>query len=351
MNSHAGKRSGGVTVRTLFRENKKALKLKVLSDESSFERIICVKDLHRPGLALAGFVDLFTFERVQICGNTEAAYLKKLDAERLTRILKRVFQFEIPCIIVTDENVLPKRCLELARAAGISLIGTPYATTQVIQHLGEYLEEQFAPEMYIHGSLVDIYGIGILVTGRSGIGKSEVALDLISRGHMLVADDVIRIIRKSPRSLVGMGSETIRHHMEIRGVGIIDIQAIYGIRGIRQKKQIDVMVELVDWDDSGKYERLGLKEEKGVLLGEKVPLVRLPIYPGKNISVILEVIALNQLLKAQGHYAARRLETRLNRMPIRKETENRIPGKGPGIDKDEKTDPSGSSLSCDGKGT
>lgn len=311
------------SVETLFMENEDRLKLKLISGKGSFQKHITKKDLHRPGLALAGFVDLFTFQRVQICGNTEVAYLKKLSSTIRERVLKKVFKFDIPCFIVTDDNEVPSEFIRHADEHSISVFRTPFATTKVIQLLGDYLDAKFAPRTFIHGSLVDVYGIGVLITGRSGIGKSEVALDLVARGHRLVADDVVNIVRRTGGLLIGMVNETLHYHMEIRGLGIIDIHAIFGIRGIRKQKRVEVQVELVDWDDSERYERLGLKEMTTEILGEQVPLVRLPIYPGKNISMIIEVIALNQLLKIYGYNAAREFEEKLSQKmsdKFRKET-------------------------------
>lgn len=302
-----------ISVETLFLENEKQLKLKLVSGKASFKKQIIEKDLHRPGLALAGFVDLFTYHRVQICGNTEATYLNKLDSEQLKKSLKKVFAFDIPCFIVTDNNELPKAFIKMANDHGISVFLTPFTTTKLIQLLGDYLDEKFAPREYIHGSMVDVYGIGALIVGRSGIGKSEVALDLVARGHRLVADDVVTVYRRTGGVLIGMYNETLRYNMEIRGLGIIDIHAMFGIRGIRKQKRLEVQVELVDWDDSEKYERLGIEEIHTEILGEKITLIRLPIYPGKNISMIVEVIALNQLLKSFGYHAAKEFEDQLTR--------------------------------------
>jgi HPr kinase/phosphorylase len=300
-----------ITVETLFRENEKRLKLTLVSGRQGFGKKITEKDLHRPGLALAGFTDLFTYSRVQICGNTEIRYLKTLSGELRAAALKKVFSFDIPCIVVTEDNALPPEFTDQVEAAGLSVFRTPFATTKLFQLLGDYLDEKFAPRVIIHGSMVDVYGIGVLLTGRSGIGKSEVALDLVSRGHRLVADDIVTVVRRTSGVLIGMVNETLRYHMEIRGLGIIDIHAIFGIRGIRKMKKVEVQVELVDWKKDEKYERIGIEDRTVEVLGEKVHLVQLPIYPGKNISMIVEVIALNELLKIYGVNAAEMFETQL----------------------------------------
>ena len=300
-----------LTVGKLFTDNEERLKLTLISDQNNYEKQITDKEVHRPGLALAGFVDLFTFHRVQVCGNTEATYMNGISKSQLEKTLRKVFSFDIPCFIDTCEEKLPPLFVELANEYGIPVFKTPFPTTKLIHLLGDYLDAVFAPKAYIHGSLVDVYGIGVLIAGRSGIGKSEVALDLVARGHRLVADDVITVTRRAGGVLLGSVNEMLRFNMEIRGLGIIDIHSIFGIRGIRQSKKIEVQIELVDWDKSQKYERLGLDEMQVEILGESVPLVRLPIYPGKNISMIAEVIALNQLLKQYGYNAAQEFEDRL----------------------------------------
>ncbi len=312
------KKKTSISVETLFLENKKSLKLKLISENSSFKKQITERDLHRPGLALAGFVDLFTYHRIQICGNTEVSYLKKLSRSQREKALKKVLIFDIPCIIVTSNNKVFPEFVRLADENGISLFCTPYATTRVFQLLGDYLDEKFAPRTFIHGSLVDVYGIGVLITGRSAIGKSEIALDLVSRGHRLVADDVVTVIRRAGDILIGKGNETLRYHMEIRGLGVIDVQPIFGIRGIRRQKRVEVQLELVDWNKSEKYERLGLEEVTTDILGVQIPLVRLPVYPGKNISVIAEVSALNQLLKMYGHHSAKKFQKELVKQMLEK---------------------------------
>ena len=300
-------------VEQFFADNKKRLKLTLISSKQSSNKFIMEKELHRPGLALAGFVDLFSYKRIQICGNTEVTYLNNLSAKQQESSLNKVFKFEIPCFLFTHHNNPTETFLHLSDEMGIPVFRTPFTTTKVSQILGDYLDEQFAPKTYIHGSLVDVYGIGVLITGRSGIGKSEVALDLVARDHRLVVDDIVTVVRRTEGILLGLGNETLKYNMEIRGVGLIDIQSVFGIRSIRRQKRIEVQVELVDWDKSEPYERLGLKEITKQVLGEKLPLIRLPIYPGKNISVIVEVVALNQLLKLYGHHSAKQFEARLSR--------------------------------------
>jgi len=303
----------GLTVKALYEDNRQRLQLKLLNDNASFSRIIEEGDLHRPGLALAGFVKVFTYKRVQILGNTEIDYLNTLSEARRRKALETLLSFELPCIILTENNDPPPLLMEIAERQGISVFQTPFKTSKLMHLLSDYMDDKFAPTITVHGSLVDVYGIGVLFTGRSGIGKSEIALDLVERGHRLVADDVVNISRKAGGVLIGTGSELLQHHMEIRGLGIIDVQSIFGIRAIRLQKRVEVEVQLEVWDDARDYERIGLDEETTTILDVEIPVVKLPIFPGKNITVIAEVIALNQLLKIYGHHPARDFNERLIR--------------------------------------
>jgi len=300
-----------ITVRSFYRENKERLKLSLMSSENGFSRRITKSDIHRPGLALAGFVDLFTYDRVQIIGNTEIKYLHTLSEEQLLISIDRFIEFEIPCIIVTNGNALPPYFVQAAIRRYISIFGTPLSTTTLNHLMGDYLDMKFAPTISMHGSLVDVYGVGLLFTGRSGIGKSEVALDLIERGHRLVADDVVMITRTADDILTGKGTDLAEHHIELRGLGIIDIKKIFGIRGVRLRKRIEVEVNLVDWDSKITFERTGLQESTETILDVMIPKIILPINPGKNMTVITETIAMNQLLKLHGYHAAKEFNRKL----------------------------------------
>ncbi|KAA3653856.1 MAG: HPr kinase/phosphorylase [Calditrichaeota bacterium] len=300
-----------IDVKTLFLENHDHLSLELLNGEEGFTNEIFEPDLHRPGLALSGFTDVFTYRRIQVFGNTEMGYLKKLSAERRKKALKTVMKFAIPCIIVTESNDVPQEMLDAATASNIPVMRTTITTTQLLHLLGEYMDITFAETTTVHGSLVDVFGMGVLFTGRSSIGKSEIALDLIERGHRLVADDVVNIFKLAGDVLLGRGSELLQHHMEIRGLGIIDVKSLFGINSIRVQKRIEVEVQLEQWDKNEEYERIGLDEEFSTHLGVKIPVVRLPIFPGKNITVIAEVIALNQMLKVYGQNTAKLFSDRL----------------------------------------
>lgn len=300
-----------LTVETLFEDNKQRLQLEVLNDTYSFQKQIKEREVHRPGLALSGFVDVFTYNRVQVIGNTELAYLETLTPTKREASLRKVFEFDIPCLVITDNNQPSEDFIAIANEKNISILKSVFSTTHVIQILSSYLEIKFAPFTIVHGSLVDVYGVGVLITGRSGIGKSEVALDLVERGHRLVADDVINLTRKTEGILIGSCSETLLHHMEIRGIGIIDVRSIFGIHSIRFQKRVEIELHLEEWQEGKDYDRTGLEETLTDYLGVSIPIINLPIFPGKNITVLAEVIALNHLLKIYGHYAAKEFNERL----------------------------------------
>jgi HPr kinase/phosphorylase len=279
-------------------------------------------DVYRPGLALAGFVGLFTFDRAQILGNTEMLYILSLPEEKRGSILETIYQFDIPAVILTDGNVVLPALQKLAEERNIPLFTTSFSTTKFAHLFSLYLDDVFAPHTALHGSLVDVYGIGLLLMGRSGIGKSEIALDLVERGHRLVADDVALVSRKLQGILVGTSGETLRDHMEIRGLGILNVRSMFGVRATRLQKRIEVIVKLVEWNDSVGFDRIGLEEDWVSILDVEVPQVTVPIYPGKNITVIAEAIAMNYQLKIQGYHTAQEFNRRLvDRMKQKKRSE------------------------------
>ncbi|KPL07086.1 serine kinase [bacterium SM23_57] len=301
----------GITVGSLYKEMRTQLDLTLLTSKAGLKKRISQKDLHRPGLALAGFLELFTFDRIQVLGNTEIKYLGKLSSDDRTDSLSKTFEYDIPCVIVTTDNKAPSELLSIADQSGVAVFSTPLTTTELTHLLSDYLDEAFAPSTTIHGSLVDVYGTGLLFTGRSGIGKSEIALDLVERGHRLVADDVVVITKMAEGILIGKGSKMLEHLMEIRGVGIIDVSRIFGIQAIRAQKRVEMEVRLVDWDEKQDYERLGLEEQTTEMLGVNIPVVQLPIFPGKNVTVIAETIALDLHLKVYGFHPAREFGKKL----------------------------------------
>ncbi len=283
---------------------KSPVQLTPLTGNIGLENIISDKNLHRPQLALAGFVELFTFHRVQIFGNTELYYLQSLQLEDRISAFENISRFSIPCIIITNNHQLDDSLIEIAVKKNIAVFVTPFETTKTIALLSDFLDDQFADQAVVHGSFVDVYGVGVLLVGRSGIGKSEIALDLIERGHRLVADDIIMFTKKRENILMGTGTSLVKHFMEIRGLGIINVQKMFGIRAIRYQKRLEIIVELEEWDKDKDYTRTGLDEVPSNLLNVPVSTVKLPIFAGKNVTVITEVIALNYLLKTYGYNAA-----------------------------------------------
>ncbi|MFB6248210.1 MAG: HPr(Ser) kinase/phosphatase, partial [Salinibacter sp.] len=268
-------------------------------------------NLHRPGLALAGYVDLFTHQRIQILGNTETQYLEHLDGPERREAFGHLIQFPVPCIVVTDGNELGDRLVSMATDEGIPVYHTPLSTVRFMSRLRGFLSDQFAPQRAVHGSLVDVYGIGLLLVGKSGIGKSEVALDLVERGHRLVADDVVIATKREEALLMGAGTELVQHFMEVRGLGLVDIRSMFGIRAIRFQKRIEVVVNMQLWDDDKEYTRINMVEDTHEILGVDLPMVQVPITPGKNITVICEVIAMNYLLRHYGYDPAEVFTERL----------------------------------------
>jgi HPr kinase/phosphorylase len=302
----------------LYEDQRQELALEILSESLASKVDITVSDIHRPGMALMGFLENFLPERLQILGQTEMTYLSQLEDADQRRSIDRLFGFEIPGVLVAKALEVPPYFVERANECQVPVVRTPMSTTPFIHQLTSDLDAMFSPQTNVHGSLVDVYGVGLLFTGRSAIGKSETALDLVERGHRLVADDVVTITRRHGDILIGTGNQLLRHHMEIRGLGIIDVQSVFGIRSIRVQKRVEVQVELREWDANEDYDRTGLDQRKTEILGVSVPSVVIPIVPGKNVTVIAEVIALDYLLKAYGYNAAERLNAHLMEMMKRR---------------------------------
>jgi HPr kinase/phosphorylase len=314
-----------ITVAFMVRQLRETVGVAIQSvndDAGADEREVTESNLHRPGLALAGYVDLFTHQRIQILGNTENQYLDHLGDPERRDAFENLIQFPVPCIVVTDENRLDDDLVSMATDAGIPVYRTPLPTVQFMSSLRAFLTDQFAPQRAVHGSLVDVYGIGLLLLGKSGIGKSEVALDLVERGHRLVADDVVIATKRDESILMGTGTELVQHFMEVRGLGLVDVRSMFGIRAIRFQKRIEVVVHMQLWDDDKEYTRINMVEDTHELLGVDLPKVEVPITPGKNITVICEVIAMNYLLRHYGHDPAEVFTERLRQ---------RIEQKGPPV--------------------
>ncbi|MBI2619918.1 MAG: HPr kinase/phosphorylase [Ignavibacteriales bacterium] len=305
-------RKKSITVGFMYEANKERLQLRTLNGDVGFEKEVRDKNIHRPGLALAGYVELFTYDRVQVFGNTEIRYLQHLGLKERVKAFETIFQFDLPCIIITNENAIDQELLTIATDRKVSVFQCPFETTKLVFFLSDFLDDQFALQTVVHGSFIDVYGVGVLLTGRSGIGKSEIALDLIERGHRLVADDVVMITRKGEGILMGAGTDVVKHFMEIRGLGLIDVRSIFGIRSIRFQKRVEIVIELQEWKHDVEYTRTGLDHESIVIMGVEIPHVKLPIFPGKNVTVITEVIALDYLLRHYGYDAAKEFSKRLD---------------------------------------
>jgi HPr kinase/phosphorylase len=305
-------RRESITVGYFYESNKDRLKITAVNGEVGFDKIIRDRSIHRPGLALAGYVELFTYDRVQVVGNTEIRYLRHLSLAERIRSVETLLHFDIPCVIITNDNDLDPELHAMASQRGIAIFRTPLETTKLVYFVSDILDDQFSPQTVVHGSFMDVYGIGVVLIGRSGIGKSEIALDLVERGHRLVADDVIMVTRKGEGILIGAGTDVVKHFMEIRGLGLIDVRSIFGIRSIRFQKRVEILVELQEWRNDLEYTRTGLDHESISVLGVDIPHVKLPIFPGKNITVIVEVIALDYLLKHYGYDSAKEFAKRLD---------------------------------------
>jgi HPr kinase/phosphorylase len=302
-----------ITVDFFYNRINSKFKIVNFTGNCGFDRLIREPNLHRPGLALAGFVDLFSYSRIQIFGNTELRYLYSLSDENRKAALEQIFKFDIPCIIITNGTHPVKEMMELSEQYGIAIFGSADSTTKLSFFISDFLEDQFLPQTSLHASLIDVYGVGILFTGHSGVGKSEVALDLIERGHRLVADDVVVATRKGEGIIMGSGTDLSKHFMEIRGLGLINVEKMFGIRAIRYQKRIEVIVNLEIWDPEHEYTRTGLDDSTTDLMGVEIPYIRLPIVTGKNVTVITEVIALNYLLKHYGYDSATIFKERLEK--------------------------------------
>jgi HPr kinase/phosphorylase len=300
-----------LTVGRLIERMRDVLQLVHVEGTDGLEREITSPHVSSPGLALAGYTDRFASHRLQVMGETEITYLRSLGDDDRRRILKDFFKFPIPCLFITKGQPLPAGLTEEATFAGIAVLSSALKTNEFYNRIKPWLEDEFAASTTLHASLADIFGVGLLFTGRSGIGKSECVLDLIERGHRLVADDLVLVSRRGNDVLIGRGHELQRHYMEIRGVGLVDIPAIFGIRAVRQQKRIEVIVQLEDWDADAAVDRTGLDGETADILDVQLPKVRVPLNPGKNITVICEVIAMSHLLKYSGVDPAERFNERL----------------------------------------
>ncbi len=308
-----------ITVQDILDVKRDSVDLELLTEGVPLDRPASDPDVSSPGLALAGYTARVPEGRMWVFGETEMTYLATLDDSEARSRLAALFAFGVPAVFVTKGQHVPDYFIEAARQHGVPVLRSGRTTKAFYRRIKPYLESALAPSTTLHGSLADVYGVGLLFMGESGVGKSECVLDLVERGHRLVADDLVMVTRPGANLLIGKGHELQRHHMEIRGIGIIDIPALFGVRAIRQQKRIEVVVQLEFWDPERAYSRTGLEEDEKEILEVSIPRVTVPLNPGKNITVISEVVAMNHLLKYSGVNSAESFDQALRRQmrPVR----------------------------------
>lgn len=309
-----------VLVEELLKDDKASLmKLKVIKEtEKGLSRKILSSVPARPGLALAGYFDFLHNRSIQVLGKSEIAFLNHLEGKRAKKDrLSPLFEHGIPCFIITWDQEAPSILIDLAKEKGVAILSSSLPTSHLIILLSHYLEDRFAPEITLHASMLDVYGVGVLISGKSGIGKSECALELIERGHRLVADDIVEIKLMSDNTLVGTNAKFVKHHMEIRGLGIINIRDLYGTSSVCEQNQLELITKLEEWDSNKEYDRLGIDDLSIDILGVTIPQVIIPIRPGRTIATIIEVAATNHRLKQMGHHSAKDFTTNLHRLMAR----------------------------------
>jgi HPr kinase/phosphorylase len=301
-----------IPVIQLSKDKEHQLKLELVSGNEGLAKKIVIPRIQKPGLALTGDPVHLHVGRVQVFGKPEVSYLESLPSKKKTEIITKMCKPELACIVITCGLKPPQPMTKICEQNSIPLFVTKLLTFTFINRINRFLEDHLTASTCVHGVLVDVFGVGILIIGRSGIGKSELALDLILRGHRLIADDIINIKKRPPATLYGTSSEIIKYHMEIRGLGIINIKDLFGIAATRDKKLIELVIELEEWHPGETYDRLGIDDHQYSLLGVRIPFVRIPVRPGRNIAAIVEIAARNQLLKLGGHYSAREFQEQLN---------------------------------------
>jgi HPr kinase/phosphorylase len=301
-----------IPVRYLYEHLHEDLDLEILAGGEGMDRAIRISRIQKPGLALAGYLDQLHRDRVQILGATELSYLKTLDKNLADERLDQLCSAGISCLIIAKNLEEPVSLSGLCNLHKVPLLRSPEITSSLIRRIATYLEDVLAPETSVHGCLVDVYGVGILLIGKSGIGKSECALGLVERGHRLVGDDVVVIRRKVQDAIFGSAADLIKYHMEIRGLGIINIKDLFGVSSIRQNKKIELVVEIVEWLEDLNVERLGLDVRTYSILGLEIPYLKVPVRPARDVTMIIEVAARNHLLQRMGFNAAREFDDTLN---------------------------------------
>jgi HPr kinase/phosphorylase len=300
-----------VTVERFFKDQGEALELKLLAGRKGLKRIIREPTVNRPGLVLSGFTRYFAYKRVQVVGNAEAYYLKSLPDEERKKRYGTMLAFKVPCIVYSRRLPADQLLLEAAEEIGLPVFQSPLVTMKFINHATLAMELMFAPRGTEMGSMVDVLGVGVIIRGESGIGKSECVLALIERGYSLVSDDITRLTLIDGKNVIGRSAELTRDHMEVRGIGIVNVAAMFGVRSIRHEKQVDLVVTLKSWNEVSDVDRLGMEEEHIKLLGVDIPHITIPVRPGRDLARLVEVAAFQTKLKEAGHNAARELNDRL----------------------------------------
>ncbi len=300
------------------------LPLELLSGKGGVERTIGSPHIQKTGLALAGFHEYLQPGRVLVFGESEVRYLESLDGDTRISMLAAAFAHDIPCVLITGGWQPPMELLAACEHFHVPLIRTSTATPVAIAKIGALLENALAIRQVVHGVLMDILSLGVLMTGDSGIGKSECALDLVVRGHRLVADDAVEVRLRGERDLIGTCPELTRHHMEVRGLGIINVRDLFGVASTRTSKRMELVVQLERWDPAREYDRLGIEENAWELFGVKIPLIHMPVAPGRNLAILVEVAARNQLLRSRGHHAARDIVSKLEQQLRDAESEGSV---------------------------
>jgi Hpr(Ser) kinase/phosphatase len=285
--------------------------LEIVAGEDGLRRTIVTDDLNRPGLEMAGYFNYYPTDRVQMLGRTELAFMETLTSEERRDRMERLCHEETPCIIITRALDIPPELIEIANERHFPVLRSSVATTILISRITNFLEKKLAPSATIHGVLVDVYGVGMLITGGSGIGKSETALELVKRGHRLIADDAVEIRQTADNHLFGSAPDLIRHLLEIRGLGILNVMTLFGAGAVKNNTGINLVVRLENWQQDKQYDRLGLDEETTKIIETEVPLLTVPVRPGRNLAVILEVAAMNYRLKRMGYNAAQQFTNKL----------------------------------------
>ena len=307
-----------LSIEDILRDEQYGLNLELIAGRGGLSHRIYSSRIQKPGLALTGYTEHLHADRVQVLGNTEISYLRQQPESEASDFVNKLCSFPISCFIITKGLDPPRFLKEETEKAGIPLLVTPLQSSTFISLITKFLEESLLPTTHIHGVLVDVLGVGVLLLGKSGIGKSECALDLVIRGHRLVSDDVVFVKKKMPAALVGQAGDSLQYHMEIRGLGIINIKDLYGVSSIREKKIIDMVIELEEWDPSQEYDRLGVDDKVYNILGVDLPHIKIPVRPGRNLTSIIEVAARNFLLKGMGYHSAKEFQEKLlARMEVR----------------------------------